>query len=160
MLPPRILYTDFGSDCNRYKAQLLAVFRRDFMEPPYAEFRGLPIFFDPRPDYYGLPKRLWHCLSEGEDRYTREEDRVVQFDRCERLSWARPLIELAESGSVPNWTMRDGRRTDGYIATDDFAYVVVLKRTERDQCWYLATTYCPNRRRRERLRRDWEASRI
>lgn len=155
-LPAKLLFTAYGSDWEQYKSALLEAFQRDFMEPPFPEFTGLPVYIDPRPDYFGLPKRLWHCISVGADKDTPEEEREIQCNRCERLVWARPLIELAETKQTPNWITKNGRRYEGYIAVDDFSYVVVLKRSPRDNCWYLATTFCPGRQRRLKFERDWK----
>jgi hypothetical protein len=56
-----------------------------------------------------------------------EEDRIPDFRRCERIRWARPLIEHDAEPDVLVWTEPRGANDDRiHIYLPDERYLVVL----------------------------------
>jgi hypothetical protein len=121
-LPPLMAFGDYGGDWNRYLAAIYAAFRSDFVASKPA-FRGRRLGLKRHPEYDGKEATFWHMISEG----SVEEDRIPDFRRCERIRWARPLIEHDAEPDVLVWTEPRGANDDRiHIYLPDERYLVVL----------------------------------
>lgn len=151
-LPPLVSLVDYDGDWNRYVDALYEHFCRDFIasSPQYA---GGKVQLKRHPITDGKEATFWHLISEGKE----EKTRMPDLRRCERIRWARALIESAGTDRVRHWgnTRRGEPRI--VIALADFSYVVVL--TERKNYLVLWTAYCVEQEhRREKLRKEFEAA--
>jgi hypothetical protein len=97
-LPALVLLTDHGGDWDRYLAAIYAYFSQDFVNSQPV-FRGRPLRLKRHPMSLGKEATFWHMVSEGED----EENRKIDFRRCERIRWPRPVIENSIAGGVKVW---------------------------------------------------------
>lgn len=96
---------------------------------------------------------FWHIVSGGD---SHEEDRVVDFERCRRIGWIRPLIESFNSafphqGGGFRWWISPSSRSKHSrycISTLEFDYIVILE--ERPSYTLLITAYYVNRSRRRK----------
>lgn len=121
-LPPLMEFGDYGGDWNRYLAAIYAAFRNDFVASK-PSFRGRRLGLKRHPEYDGKEATFWHMISEG----SVEEDRIPDFRRCERIRWARPLIEHHAEPEVLVWTEPRGANDDRiHIYLPDERYLVVL----------------------------------
>jgi len=59
------------------------------------QFDNKPVSCRRDPKSIGKDYTFWHLTSYSLTKGTPEEDRIPDFDRCERLAWARAIIENA-----------------------------------------------------------------
>lgn len=98
-LPPLVLFKDYGGDWEQYVEAIYAYFKEDFIDSK-PEFQGRRLGLKRHPLSNGKEATFWHLISEGID----EASRTVDFRRCERICWPRPLIENSEDDVVKVWT--------------------------------------------------------
>lgn len=105
-LPPLML-ADNSGDWARYIDEVYAVFHGDFIArtASYAGRKILLLGYDAK-RIAGKERRFWHCVSEGDI----EEDRVLDFRRCERVPWIRPVIDNVADVLVDVWIEHQGRK--------------------------------------------------
>lgn len=67
---------------------------------------------------------FWHLITEGDS----PENRIPNFQRCERIGWIRPIIERAGSArsDLHQWEQCREGKTNLAIALPDFSYLVFL----------------------------------
>ena len=78
------------------------------------------------------------------------------MDRCARIGWAKALIE-ADPAKVRTWEQQRGRDRNVAIALPDFEFVVFLAE-RRDHMYLLTAYYVTSEGRRDKYRREYEAS--
>ena len=105
-LPPLVRLDEFEGDWQKYIDAVFAVFYSDFVESRPI-FRGLPVAVRKHPLIKGKEVAFWHCVSTGE----REEDRIPDLRRCERIGWVRAIIAHADHPSVQVWSARKSGTT-------------------------------------------------
>ena len=96
---------------------------------------------------------FWHitCGLDGNG-----EINPPDLERCARIGWVKALIE-ADAAKVRTWEQRRGRDRNVAIALPDFTFVVFL--AERRNYMHLLTAYyVTSRGRRDKYRREYEAS--
>lgn len=142
-LPPLVLLVDYDGNWGSYLEAVYAIFRRDFVtsKPTYP---GRRVGLKRHPIERGKEATFWHFISEGR----REEDRLPDLRRCERIGWPRPMIEAVRTERVRCWQTRRRFETRVLIALEDFSYVVVLAdRSEYILPWTAFTVEREHRRR-------------
>ena len=147
-LPELICLGDYGGVWPRYVEAVYAVFKRDFID-------SQPILCGKsvqcrRELVDGKEAAFWHCTSEGPD----EQQRVPDLRRCERIGWARAIIEHSRDASVQTWSVRKSRdkRTFLWCAEE---YLIVLG--QRKRTWQLITAFPTDRGHTvKKLRREAE----
>lgn len=145
-LPPLLELHASGGDVAAYLDAVYARFCADFLERPRPDFDGRSFLID-RALVDGKCARFWHMITEGEV----EANRIPAMRRCERIAWARHMIDNRESGEFAYW--RTGTKL--LIATRDFSYLVVLKGQKRVVI-LITTVFKESRNRRDQLRRQYE----
>jgi hypothetical protein len=151
-LPALVRLSHCGGDWERYLELIYQAFRTDFVEtkPSMAGIRcGLR-----HPEMVeGRENTFWHIISEG----LTEAERIPDLRRCERIRWPRPVIESVGSNRIRCWRYKRNRDRRISIALEDFTYLVVL--VDRRSYVLLLTAFpVEGERRREKLRREYEAS--
>lgn len=158
-LPPLLLRDEYNEEWEPYVERVYAVFENDFYRTRIL-FRGGRVIAHREPMDKGKAAAFWHAISEGK----KEEDRLPDPRRCERIGWIRGLIENSTAPEARVWIAK--RETDlrTVIALEDFSYVVVLgNRTGRDNRPYykFITAYAVEREhRRKLLRKEWQTGKI
>lgn len=150
-LPVLVLFSDYGGDWEEYVEAIYIFFRQDFCDssPSYPgkrfAIRRLPV-------EKGKEAAFWHLISEG----TCESDRIVDFRRCERIRWPRPIIEaLSKDGLVKCWKSRRAGHKRILVGLLDFSYIVVLE--DHGKYVLLITGYCVEKYHRQlKLKREFE----
>lgn len=124
-LPPLVLLAEHGGDWERYLAAIYAWFVRDFVESKPV-FRGRPIRLKRHPVSLGKEATFWHLVSEGQI----EEEREIDFRRCERIRWSRPVIEHSTDSAVKVWenvrTTKRGSENRICLWLEAEEYLVIL----------------------------------
>ena len=90
-LPSLIPYTDFGGDWNRFIEEIYECFKRDFLDDfnrRTLQFESVPLSLRRHPLVRGKEASFWHLVSTGDI----EDDRLIDFDRCERIGWAKKAV--------------------------------------------------------------------
>lgn len=152
-LPELIRVEDHGGDWAAYLRVVHDCYRRDFVERPLPEFRGLRMNLKRHPVVRGWDATFWHFISEGDG--GGEDDRMPDPRRCERIRWPRPILEAAESRRVCAWSNERKGEERVLLAVDDFSYVVVVAVRKDYALPWTAYPVGPEHRRRK-LREEYE----
>lgn len=133
-LPPLIQVSPWN---EAVVEQLYAVFRRDFVRSQ-PQYMGQVVWFFPEKER-GRELLFWH-LTEREDP-PGSGNRFADFRRCERLCWARAVLDHCDDPAVKAWDYEEGNGdVHTYLWLETLDYVVVMKRY-RDGRRRLVTAY-------------------
>lgn len=150
-LPELLTLGSFGGDWERYFAALYASFQQDFVHgrPLY---KGTRLALKRHPVIQEKEATFWHLISEG----SVEEERTPDLRRCERICWARPVIEHCDDEAVKTWENTRGSDKRILLWLNEYEYLVIL--SERNGYTLLWTAYTVTRRHQiDKLRREYEA---
>lgn len=122
-----------------------------YMEPQ----KGAP----PKQPYQGKHFSFWHSISTGQ----KEDDRVPDFPRCERIRWIGWCIRNAENPALVRWWENErrslrGPKTHVPLWLFDHDYAVILDKG-RDR-YFLRTSYVLGHDRPADFADEWESSLI
>lgn len=124
-LPPLILFTQYGGDWDQYLEAIYSIFKVDFIDSN-SIFRGRPLRLKRHPMSYGKEATFWHMISDGED----EENRNIDFRRCERIRWPKPIIEHSTEVVIKVWenvrTTKKGPQTRICLWIEAQEYLFIL----------------------------------
>ncbi len=98
VLPELVLLEDYGGNYERFIQAVYAVFQRDFVKYK-TKFRGEELRLKWHPIYQDKAYTFYHMTHKGEDEQNREPD----FRRCERMPWAKPVIENCDAWNLKIW---------------------------------------------------------
>ncbi len=118
-----MLFDDYGGDWEPYCDALYGYFSQDFIQSRPA-FRGETLVLKRHPIVRGKEATFWHIISTGD----REDDRNVDFRRCERVRWPRRIIENSLDPLVKVWTNDRSGEERICLWFEDHEYLVVLTR--------------------------------
>lgn len=126
-LPPLLLFVDCGGEWNAYEEALYECFKEDFLHAR-PQWPGKRVNLKRHPLSKGKEATFWHFISEG----AVEEERQIDLRRCERIRWARAVMD-AFTGRRPVagdrilWWKTERRGEERYVlALPDFSYVLVV----------------------------------
>jgi hypothetical protein len=100
-LPELILLEYFGGDYGRFIEAVYEVFQKDFLHHK-TTFRGEELRLKWHPIFQEKAYTFYHMTHTGEDEQNREPD----LRRCERMPWARPVIENCDHWSLKIWPQK------------------------------------------------------
>lgn len=124
-LPSPIPYADFGGDSEKFIEEVYNCFVRDFLDDfnrRQLQFEGITLSLRRHPLVRGKEASFWHLVSTGKI----EDERVIDFDRCECIGWARAIIDNANDPEIKRWeNTRDGN-TNICLWLESENYIVVL----------------------------------
>jgi len=145
--PPLIPFT---GDWATYEERIYQAFLESFVKRQVL-FHGIPVKAQFRPPFKGKGFSFWHVISEAlNPRRRKEEERIPDLRRCERILWISWAIECASSGQ-PGFSWWENRRkgeTRVVIWAEEHDYAVVL--AKRKGYYVLKTAFYgikPHRRR-------------
>ena len=150
-LPSLIPYANYGVDWNNFIEAVYDCFKRDFLEDfnrRTLQFEGVTLSLRRHPLVRGKEASFWHLISTGDI----EDDRLPDFDRCERVAWAKAIIKNANDPAVKRWENTRGSNTNICLWLEDENYMVVLGK--RNGYLILLTAYCVEEYRRKKLNRE------
>jgi hypothetical protein len=152
-LPSLIRYADFGGDWNKFIEEVYSKFKIDFLDDfnrQNLKFEGVPLSLRRHPLVRGKEASFWHLVSTGDI----EEERLPDFDRCERIAWAKAILDNANDLVIKRWENTRGSNTNICLWLEDENYMVVLGK--RNGYLLLLTAYCVEDYRRKKLNREYE----
>lgn len=148
-LPELVLFKNYGGNWERYLAAIYQHFCADFVDNK-PNFQGVRLGLKRHPVIDGKEATFWHMISEGE----KESERIPDFRRCERIRWAKSVIER-NGEPVKIW--REPRNVENriHLWLESEAYLVVLN--ERNGYILPWTAYVVEREHEKvKLNKRWE----
>jgi hypothetical protein len=123
-LPELVLFESYGGDWDLYLDALHAFFKADFIDNQPL-FQGLRLRLKRYPLSKGKEATFWHFISEGNS----EDDRLIDFRRCERIRWPRPTIEHADKPEIKMWEneRRGEKRVCLWLESEEYLVVLALR---------------------------------
>ncbi len=100
-LPELILLEDFKGNYSLFIEAVYEVFVKDFVKHK-AKFRNEELRLKWHPAFQNRAYTFYHMTHKGDDEQIREPD----LRRCERMPWARPIIENCDSWSLKIWPQK------------------------------------------------------
>ena len=149
-LPSLITLEVYDGDTTAYLDALYERFAEDFVQSKPC-FRGQQLALKRHPLSEGREATFWHMISEGSD----ESNRTLDSDRCERIGWARAVIENADDPRVLVWENMRGSQRRVCLWLKEQEYVVILAdRRGYLLPWTAYTVTEPHRKRK--FRKEYE----
>ncbi len=97
-LPGLVLMSDCGNNWNRYLDVLYSFYYQDFvMDKPH--YYGKKVAVKKHPLIDIREATFWHIIQEGK----KEEERIPDLRRCERIRWPKAIIENCEKCGIKIW---------------------------------------------------------
>ena len=120
-LPPLVLFEDFQGNWDTYLEAIYGWFKKDFIDSKPV-FQGQRLGLKRLPLSQGKEATFWHLIQEGK----KEEDRIPDLRRCERIRWPKPVIEHESDPKVKYWVSIKRNENRIHIWLEEEDYVVVL----------------------------------
>lgn len=154
-LPDLILLEDFQGNYNNFIQAVFDVFQRDFILHK-TKFRGEELKLKWHPIYQDKAYTFYHMTHKGEDEQNREPD----LRRCERMPWARPVIENCDKWSLKIWPqIRKGsnRLCIWLNIEDEPDYIIILDVREKYKLLWTAFVieYEHEKRKKQKEYKAW-----
>lgn len=126
-LPGLVLMSDYGNDWNRYVDVLYSFYRQDFVrDKPH--YYGEKLAVKKYPLIDNKEATFWHIIQEGE----KEEERIPDLRRCERIRWPKVIIENCEKYGIKIWEndrqTKKGKQISICIWHEIGEYIVILRK--------------------------------
>lgn len=139
-LPELITLESENGDAEAYIEKVYNIFLDEVVKSKL-RFLGLPVRCQYRPESRGKHFGFWHLISEGKD----EDDRDINFRRCERIKWVSYLIRNANSEGIYCWENKRKSNIHIVIWCPEERFIVVL--AKRHDYFLLKTAYVHNERK-------------
>ncbi len=150
-IPTLVEFASYGGDWSSFFDAVYSAYEADFCDTTPL-FRGKRLGVKRHPKIEGRDATFWHMISEGSD----EQARTPDIRRCERVQWARAIVEHCDEDSVLLWKNRRGRSTRILLWCPVAEYLVVLdERSTYVLFWTAYTVDQPHRKKK--LQREYEA---
>ncbi len=130
-LPELIYLNDYSGNYEAYIAAVYEVFRRDFVvNRPL--FQGVRLRLKCHPYFQDREYTFYHITHEGDQ----EDQRIPDLRRCERIGYARVLIENADHPSLKVWRqVRNGKNRIAIYHEEESYLVILDDRSEYILLW-------------------------
>jgi hypothetical protein len=130
---------------------LYSIFKRDFKDSQPL-YEGRAVWFFPQMED-GKEIIFWHMTSEKDGQ---SGERVPDLRRCERLPWARPMIENSRQPEILGFDYQEADGdTNTYVWLKDDDFVVLMKRYKDGRRRLLTSFYIKYENYRGKLRRKY-----
>ena len=154
-LPEMILLEDYGGHYATYINAVYDIFYNDFIRDK-TRFRGEVLKLKKLPIVNNRECTFYHMTHKGED----ESDRKPDLRRCERLPWAKPIIEKCDEFKLKIWTQKRKGKDRLCIwleLVDEPDYFVVLDIRKNYKLIWTAFVieYNHQKRKKEKEYQDW-----
>lgn len=126
-LPPLLLLENYSGNWDSYFNAVYSAFKADFVDNKPV-FKGRRLGLKHHPEYDGKSATFWHMISEGKV----ESERTVNFRRCERIKWPKPIIENDTASELKVWSEPSNKGSGNRIHLwyEAEGYLVVLEQRE------------------------------
>lgn len=121
----------YNSNWNEYADVLYSEYTSTYRNGTPLTFNGKNVIAPSQPKFYGKSESFWHIIGG--------KDNIPEPKRCERIRWARAIIEHSDSAEVLVFPERRGRIKSMLLWLKEKSYLVVLD--ERKKYFILRTAY-------------------
>ena len=135
-LPPLIPFEEYKGNWKLYQEALYKIFQDSISNK--LTFLSLPVRCRYFPSVEGMHQCFWHLMTESPKYSKKDEDREVDFRRCERISWIPHILINYSNPQIICWE-RDYDKNTVLWLKQDF-YMIVL--SKRKNYYLLKTAYC------------------
>lgn len=126
-LPNLILLSEYGSSWENYLNALYIFYTEDFIDSKPI-FCGQKLAVKKYPLLDEKEATFWHIIQEGE----KEEDRIPDLRRCERIRWPKPITEHCTESGIKVWEnerhTKRGKETSICIWFEQVEYLIILRK--------------------------------
>lgn len=156
-LPGIIELNQYSGNYAQYIDVVYDVFYNDFIANK-AKFGSHPLNMKFKPLQNDRAYTFYHMTHEGE----KEDERLPDLRRCERIGWARPCVENVEEWNLRFWrqTRQKSRNRICILleVDDDYDYFVVLEVREKYVLLWTAfvSTYSNETKRKIKEYESWK----
>ena len=155
VLPELILLENYGGDYKSFIQAVYMAFQRDFVQYK-TKFRGEELRLKWHPIYQDKAYTFYHMTHKGDDEQNREPD----LRRCERMPWARPVIENCDKWNLKIWPqIRKGsnRLCIWLDLEDEPDYIIILDvRKDYKLLWTaFVVEYEHEKRKKQKEYEEW-----
>lgn len=142
----------FSGDWATYQEELYNIFL-DKICNANLTFQGLPVKIKKHPEYKEKHFTFWHLTSEGD----KEDERMPDLRRCERLSWVNWIILNCDLHTgISYWENKRGSQKHVVVWCESEKYAVIL--AKRNGYFLLKTAYHVKDRRADGFRKERKQS--
>lgn len=152
VFPELVELTQHAGDCERYLDTIYQIYLDEVVNGDL-RFLGFPISCQYRPATHGKHFGFWHLISEGE----KEDDREINFRRCERIRWIAHMLKNADSKYIKCWENKRKRGSRILLWYEKENYLLVLER--RSKYLLLKTAYVHHPNKTRKLKAEQEKNR-
>ncbi len=149
-LPELITLNSCNGDWERFIEVVYDKYHQDFMGQ-IIHFEGQRLNLRRHPLVRDKEASFWHLVSDG----VKEEERLPDLRRCERIGWARAIIDHADDPCVKKWENTRGNNTNICLWIEEASYLVVLGK--RNGYTLLLTAYTIAGHRGKNLQKEYDA---
>lgn len=133
-LPDLEYFSDYDNNWSDYQNALYAVFSSDFIASRPV-FEGKQVNIRKHPIEYGKEEAFFHVTCQD---YTKQNDRVPDLRRCERIRWIRAFIEnygcdcslCDDCSGIKVWSEPYKNTSRVHLLFEEERYIVILERRE------------------------------
>lgn len=144
---------DYVEQFQNYVDHIYQIYLREVVNANL-QYRGEKVTAQRRPQTHGKDFAFWHMMQEGEI----EDDRTIDFERCERVRWISYLIrnsavDIPELRVFPQNKRKGNRSWVLWLVTEDYALIL----WERKDYFLLKTAFLIKYKGKVReFERDWK----
>jgi hypothetical protein len=153
-LPDLVFIEEWNGNWTQYYENIHQIFLETI--PDKLTFLGLPVrcrYWEP---IDGKHRVFWHLITASINDGSKDEERIPDLRRCERIQWIAHIIRNNDDPSIMCWENRRGRHTNVVLWLPDENYQVVL--SQRNGYYLLTTAYVHDAYRAIKNRRECEES--
>jgi hypothetical protein len=149
---------DYAARFHDYLDQLYEIYKHEVAFGKL-KFHGMDVRCQFRPEAHGKHYAFWHMMQEGTSGEATEDERIIDFDRCQRIRWIAWCITHAGCNDPRVRVFQQNKRNGHqpwalWLYEND--YVVIL--WERNGYYLLKTAFCVKYLgKRKEFERNWQA---
>ncbi len=151
IFPELLKLSQYCGDWEQYLDEVYRIYLSEVVNGGLC-FLGLPVSCQYRPAINGKHFGFWHLISEGE----KEDDREINFRRCERIRWIAYMLKSGYAGDIDCWVNKRKRSDMVLLWYEAENYLVVLE--QRSKYLLLKTAYVHHPKKARKLRAEQEKS--
>lgn len=136
-LPNLILLNDFNGDWENYREAIYQEFLDNIVNK--LEFLGLPIRCKRFELVNNMYRTFWHIITDNMEKSLIDEDRTIDFRRCERIKWIAHIITNSDDRIIKCWQNERRNNENIILWLESENYMIVL--SKRNGYYLLTTAY-------------------
>jgi len=156
-LPELVLFESYNN-WDEYLEVLYNFYKADFIDTK-PKYKNKEVGVKRLPMQHGKESNFWHLIQEAYQT-RKEDDRIPDLRRCERIRWPRPVIEYGGKSVILLWEntrhSNSGIETNICLWLKEKEYLVILRK--RKEYFLLWTAYPVTKEHTKRkLQKEYEA---